>query len=207
MILKAKHSFFLYPFFRWYTRFRMKRNFHQVYINGKFEDRNLPVMLLSNHVSWWDGFWLEYFNLKLLHRKLHFMMLEDQLQKHWFFNYSGGFSVRKSSKSIIESLKYTAEIMQDPENMVFMFPQGRIRSMLSKELKFENGIEKILTYCKNDIHILFVANFLEYLSQPKPSLYIHFSEYEGISKNTADLENAYNTFYGNALRYHYNLAE
>ena len=67
-----------------------------------FNDRNLPVLLISNHISWWDGFWAMYINLKVLKRKFHFMMLEEQLRKYWFFNYTGGFSVNKKSKVFLK---------------------------------------------------------------------------------------------------------
>ena len=69
MILKAKHNFFIYPFFQKYALWKIKRCFEKVHVIGEFHDRKLPVLILSNHVSWWDGFWIMYLNLKLLHRK------------------------------------------------------------------------------------------------------------------------------------------
>ena len=102
MILKAKHNFIIYLFFKQYAEWIMKRHFGVIQILGDFQEKKLPVLLISNHISWWDGFWSMYLNVKVLKRKFHFMMLEEQLRKFWFFNYSGGFSVNKKSKTIIE---------------------------------------------------------------------------------------------------------
>ncbi len=71
-------------------------------------------------------------------------MLEEQLRKHMYLNKAGGFSVRKGSRSIVESLGYTAELLNDKNNLVLMFPQGRIESMHKQDFVFEKGIEYVL---------------------------------------------------------------
>ena len=92
-ILRAKHNFFIYPFFQYYTKMMIKKKFESISIEGEFKDSGKPLMLIGNHISWWDGFWAMYINLKLFKRKFHFMMQEDQLLRYKFFNYTGGFSI------------------------------------------------------------------------------------------------------------------
>lgn len=204
MIIKAKHHFFIYPFFQHYTLRQLRKKFHSVKIIGEFDEKKQPVLIIANHMSWWDGFFLMYLNLKRLHRKFHFMMLEEQLRKHWYFNYAGGYSVRKNSKIIFKTLKYTAELLEDKNNMIFIFPQGEIRSMHEQTLTFESGVERIIQYCNNDVHILFVANLIEYFSNPKPTLFIHIQTYDGTDYTTKYLQNAYNNFYKKAIDYQIN---
>ncbi len=55
------------------------------------------------------------------------MMLEEQLRKRMYLNKSGGYSVRKGSRSILKSLDYTAELLKEKKSLVLMFPQGKIR--------------------------------------------------------------------------------
>ncbi len=86
MIYKATHHQVIYPFFQMYTRWKIWRNFHGVIITGEYHEKDLPILLITNHISWWDGFWADYINMKLFHRKFYFMMLEEQLLKHMFFN-------------------------------------------------------------------------------------------------------------------------
>ncbi len=205
-MIKAKHHFFIYPLFKWLTRFLLRRNFYQVKIKGEFEDNGKPVLVISNHISWGDGFWIMYLNLKVIKRKFHFMMFEKQLKKHWYFNYAGGYSVRKNSRSILQTIQYTSNLLQYPSNMVFMFPQGKIMSMHQNHIVFESGIEKILAKVDNEIHILFVANFIEYLSHPKPGLYIHIENYKNKERDKDSLQQAYNIFYSKAHNYHKNIS-
>ncbi|MBN2745796.1 MAG: lysophospholipid acyltransferase family protein [Bacteroidales bacterium] len=176
----------------------MRRHFHKINLIGEFNDKKKPVLLIANHVSWWDGFWLMYFNLKVLKRKFHFMMLEDQLRKHWFFNYSGGFSVKKNSRSIVESLQYTREILNNPENMVFMFPQGKIHSIYEQKIDFEKGIERVIAGKENDIQIVMICNLVDYFSQPKPELSIFFKE-NGRDNSAKNLQSEYQSFYSQSI--------
>ncbi|GAB1452226.1 hypothetical protein MASR2M47_22820 [Draconibacterium sp.] len=176
----------------------MKRSFQSFIIEQKVEDKKLPILLICNHISWWDGLWTLHINQQLFHRKYHFMMLEEQLQKNWFFKYTGGFSIRKNSKSVVESLNYTAELLNDNKNMVLIFPQGEIGSMHDTNFVFEKGISKILQRTKNEIQIIFVANFVDYHSNAKPTLHAYMEDYSG-SFDTAEIQKSYNDFYQNCV--------
>ena len=100
-MIKARHHILLYPFFRWYVLKKMKRHFANCEIIGEVPESGKPMLCVANHMSWWDGIWVFYVNEKKFQRRFHFMMLEEQLKKNWFFKYTGGFSVKKSSKSVI----------------------------------------------------------------------------------------------------------
>jgi len=119
-------------------------------------------------------------------------MLEEQLLKHKFFNNIGGFSVKKNSKDAVHSLNYTIKLLENPDNAVFLFPQGEIQSLHTDFVHFEKGISRIISKC-NDIQTLFVCNFIEYFSNPKPSLFIYYKEW--LSNNLHSIETEYNDFY------------
>lgn len=198
-MLKAKHHFIVYPFFQFYTLFLLKRRFHSVTIKGRFSDEKKPVLLIANHVSWWDGFWAMYLKLKLLKRKFYFMMREDQLRKFRFFNYTGAFSVHKKSRETIETLQYASSVLKNSENMLLIYPQGKIRSLYDADFTFEQGIERILRSKENDIQVVFSANLVDYFSQPKPSLYIYVENYRG-AFSLRELEAAYRAFYRRCVK-------
>jgi len=180
----------------------MHRNFHTVVINGQFVDNGTAVLVIANHVSWWDGFWVEYLNQQILHRRFHFMMLEDQLKKHWYFQFTGGFSVKKQSRSVIESLQYCIELLKQPANLVLMFPQGKIHSMHNHNFRFEKGIEKIVSEISPDTQILLVVNLIDYLSAPKPSLYIYFKSLTAKDITISDVESEYQKFFTETVQMH-----
>jgi 1-acyl-sn-glycerol-3-phosphate acyltransferase len=195
LILKAKHNFIIHPFFKRYAVWIIKRHYKSVCIIGEFEDKKLPVLLISNHISWWDGFWAMYINLKVLKRKYHFMMLEDQLRKYWFFNYTGGFSVNKKSKSMIETINYTSELLTDNKNMVLLFPQGEIQTMHNQNFVFEKGFERILTNKEGKVQIVFLANLVDYFSSPKPGVYFYIQEFSQKVFDSGTIQESYNDFY------------
>lgn len=198
-MIKAKHHNVIYPLFQRLTVFLLKRNFKKALVNGEFNDSGKPILIISNHISWWDGFWLMYLNLKILHRKFHFMMLEEQLKKHWYFQYSGAYSVKKKSRGIIESLNYTKELLEDCQNMVFMFPQGKINSMYNDDIKFESGAQKLIEQANSDLQVLFVANLVDYFSDSKPTLFINIKKYSAKDLKENKAETVYNMFYQNVL--------
>ncbi len=197
-MLYAKHHFFIYPFFQWYAKFLLRRKFQTVLINGDFIDKRKPVLLIANHVSWWDGFWAMYLNLKMLKRKFHFMMQEDQLLRYRFFNYTGAFSVNRGSREVLESISYAAEILNHNENMLLMYPQGSLQSIYKSDFVFEKRIERILTNKTNEIQIMFSVNLIDYLAYRKPTLNIYIKEYKGECSRKA-IQQAYNEFYAACL--------
>ena len=198
-MIQAKHHAVIYPIFRLLTRYLMNHKFHSVHVEGDFEDTGKPVLVIANHVSWWDGFWILYLNIKVLRRRFHFMMLEEQLKKHWYFQYIGGYSVKKKTRSIVESIGYTIELLRDNGNMVFMFPQGEITSMHNHDIKFEKGAQRIVDGSSDDVQVLFMANFIDYFSDPKPNVFMYLQKFpaQGLKKN--QLEFHYNKFYQQAL--------
>jgi len=199
MNIRATHNFFLYGFFRFYTLVKLKLNFSKIIIKGTVADKNLPILVIANHISWWDGFWVMYLNMKLFHRKFWFMMLEEELEKNSFFKRTGGYPVAKGSRAVIESLKYTRELLSVSRNLVLMFPQGRIESMYKEKLVFERGIERIIREQANEIQVLFIFNLVEYFSDPRPELTINLMDYSEKNSSTEELQNAYNLFRDNCL--------
>lgn len=195
----SRHHIVLYPMLKWLSLFLIKRNFNSVKIIGAFADSGKPVLVVANHVSWWDGIWVMHLNLKTIKRKFHFMMLEEQLKIHWYFQYSGGYSVKKKSRSIIDSINYSIELLNQPGNMVLMFPQGRIQSLYQNKVVFEKGIERIIHNISPDIQILFVANLIDYLSDSKPNLFIHLKKFVAKDFHQLNIEGEYNKFYEQVL--------
>ncbi|MEE4257617.1 MAG: 1-acyl-sn-glycerol-3-phosphate acyltransferase [Bacteroidales bacterium] len=195
MIIKARHHPVVDPFFTWYVERTVKRHFHEIRFINRFEDRGWPVLLIANHMSWWDGMWLRVFNQRYLGRKFNFMILEEQLRKHWYFQYIGGFSVQKGSRSVLESLGHAAELLGNNENLVLMFPQGEIQSMHTGTFVFDKGIEAILKRTVKKVQVLMTVNLVEYYSQKKPSLFSYTRELDETVINHEHIERAYNEFY------------
>ena len=198
-MIQAKHHAVIYPIFSLLTQYLMNHKFHSVHVEGDFEDTGKPVLVIANHVSWWDGFWILHLNMRVIHRRFHFMMLEEQLKKHWYFQYIGGYSVKKKTRSIVESIGYTIELLRDNGNMVFMFPQGEITSMHNHAIVFEKGAQRIVDGSSDDVQVLFMANFIDYFSDPKPNVFLYLKKFPVQELKKNQLEFHYNKFYQQAL--------
>jgi 1-acyl-sn-glycerol-3-phosphate acyltransferase len=194
-MIRARHHILIEPLLKVYATLVLRRKFQRVDLEGEVDLKDFPVLLVSNHSSWWDGFWIAHLNRKLFHRRIHFMMLEENLKKHWYFRYTGGYSVRRKSRSMLESLNYTAGLLGDHRNMVFLFPQGDIQSMHVKEIHFQKGLAKILSMVPGKVQLVFLVNLVDYFSRPKPSLVMYFKEYTDSDYSKDKLQNHYDKFF------------
>ncbi|MFW5663564.1 MAG: lysophospholipid acyltransferase family protein [bacterium] len=199
-MIEARHSQWFKRIFSLYLSFAFKRSFRRIETIGSFNDRRIPLLVIANHISWWDGFWIFHLNQKLLSRKLYVMMLEEQLRQNRFFTKLGAFSIRKNSRDMVKSLEYASGILQNPQSFLLLYPQGAIHSQYDAPLNFQKGWGRILSRVKNPIQVLMVVHLLDYFSDPKPTLrqYI-FSPEQTEHFNCDQLESIYNDFYHQCL--------
>lgn len=133
------------------------------------------------------------------------MMLEEQLRKHWYFNYTGGFSIKRSARSAIKTIQYSAELLSHPDNLVLMFPQGKVESIHKHAFTFEKGVEKILERTNRaDVQIVFLVNSIDYFINRKPVLHHYICEYKGQSISYGELEKGYNAFFKESIKHQTN---
>jgi hypothetical protein len=203
MIIKSKHHIFYYNYFRYfYCKWKIRQYFSKVNLYGEYHEKNLPILVIANHVSWWDGIWTMYLNIERFNRKFHFMMLEDEIKKDKVPNLVGGYSIRKGSRSIIESINYTAELLSNTKNMVLLFPQGKIESSFISSVQFENGFNNILKKINSNVQIIFLVNLVDYFSNMKPILYMYFREYPNMNINAEKMKSDFNSFYTESIAEH-----
>ncbi len=193
-MIKANHNKYYKWFFNGYFNFILKRNFNEIKLITKIELTKRPILLIPNHFSWWDGFFAWYVNEQLFHRKFHLMMLEKELAKNKYFSKIGAFSIQKNTRNIIESIQYASQILRDPVNLLVFFPQGKLFSNHVSPIKFEKGIERVISNSTN-LQIIFMVNLVDYYASKKPSLSINLKEYPIETFDFINFQEAYNTFY------------
>lgn len=176
-MIEAKHRKWAEFFFKPYIFKSLKKHFRSFQVLGEIPltDKNIPIILTPNHSTWWDGFFVYLLNKKLFNRKFYIMIMEEQLSKYKFFPKLGGFSIERGNpKKIIQSLKYTSEIMDQNKNSIInIFPQGEVLPNIS-EIKYNNGISKILKFYENDVYVLNVAMKPLFLKQQTPQMFFKF---------------------------------
>lgn len=178
-MITAKKNKLVHWLFHRYINHLVASNFNEVKFNGLQIDSGKSVLLLANHFSWWDGFILYHLNDRLFKKRFHIMVLEETVRKVSFFKYMGAFSIAKNSKDLLASLDYAAGLLNDPDNLVLIFPQGRLYSNFTDEIRFEKGVLRIIKQVKEKTQLIFAATFIENLQHKKPGVNVYLSRHAG----------------------------
>ncbi|NIS38779.1 hypothetical protein GWN91_06515, partial [Candidatus Saccharibacteria bacterium] len=179
---RAKHSRWAHLIFDIYLWWAFRRHFNAFHLLGELPkpDPKLPLILVPNHSTWWDGFFVHFLNKRYLGRPLYLMMLEEQLQKYKFFSRVGAYGIEPdNSKSILKSLNYTTKVLkqsQSPFPTVCIFPQGELQPWGKRPLDFKSGIDWVIKKYQKPINILLLCIRCEYLQQQKPGVFFLFNK-------------------------------
>jgi 1-acyl-sn-glycerol-3-phosphate acyltransferase len=184
-------------FFHNYILRIVKGNFQDVNYNEVEVDKGRSVLLLANHFSWWDGFLMYYINQQVLKKRFYVMVIEETVQKVSFFKYVGAFSVSKNSRDMLTSLDYAAELLNDPKNLVLIFPQGKLHSNFTDEVTFEKGLSRIIEAAAGKFQTMLVATFIENLQYKKPTASVYLKALSDVN-SMDDTKKAYQQHYHTA---------
>ena len=193
-MIKTNHTFWGHLTMGNYIKRIIKKDFKEIVLHQEENfDENKSTILLPNHISWWDGFWLYDLNRKIWKKKFHLMMLESELSKHKIFSNIGAYSINPGSRSVIETLNYTQQLSRVKENLIVIYPQGKIFSQQIDNIQYQSGIKRLLQKIE-DSDIYFVSVFVNYGSNRKPTVDVFLKR----SLNIESIENEYNDFYSHA---------
>ncbi len=172
-MIPARRNDLFSNWFAKYMRYRMRKAFNRI-VGTPFEPKaGHSVLLLCNHFRWWDGFFGNYLAYWHLKRKLYIMMQHDHLEKRMLFNLFGGFSIEKGTREMLRSLHYAADLLNTPENLVVVFPQGELISNHATNVGIEKGIERLIKHIKGPCQIVYSCTLIDYFESLKPSAFIH----------------------------------
>jgi len=100
--------------------------------------------------------------------------------------YAGAFSVSKNTKDILLSLDYAAKLLDDPKNLVLIFPQGQLYPNFTMHIHFEKGVQRIINQAQGKFQLVFAAAFIQYFKHIKPTATVYLKTesviYAGKSK-------------------------
>ena len=178
-MIRAQHRRWADIIFQPYLTWLFKRHFHEIQLFGKLPEipDDLPLLLLPNHSTWWDGFFVYLLNKRLFRRTTYLMMLEAQLTKYKFFAKIGAYSIApEHRRSIVESLEYTVELLNRKTSLVAIFPQGQLLPWDQRPLGYKRGVEWILRKYGKPVTLLPLAIRTEFLGEKRPSVFFLFGD-------------------------------
>jgi 1-acyl-sn-glycerol-3-phosphate acyltransferase len=198
-MITAQHRWWAHALFRPYSQWLCRRRFHGIQILGDIPDvpENMPILLLPNHSTWWDGFFVYLLNDVLLQRTFYVMMLEQRLREFWFFRFVGAFSINQQSpKGIAQTLAYTASLLatrtkKDTPPLVVIFPQGELHPSGIRPLGYNRGVERVLSKAEGAFALVPLAVRCEFLAEEKPFVFLECGKPRIISSELTSSEQAH----------------
>jgi 1-acyl-sn-glycerol-3-phosphate acyltransferase len=197
-MIKPKKNFIIRNILHYYVKWIVRRNFHELRFEPVKVDPNKSILLVANHFSFWDSLILYNICCKLLKKKFYVMVREDTTVQLKYLKFGGAFSINKNSKGMLESLEYAAQLLNDPQNLVLIFPQGKLYSNFVNDIHFEKGINKVIEKANDKFQLTFAATFVQYMKHKRPTATVYLQNASAESKSFEDLKNAYQKHYDNA---------
>ena len=173
-MIKADHKKWAEVIFDIYLKRLLKNSFNDFRVINTLPviDKSKSLVITPNHFSWWDGFFIYWLNKKLLNKKLHILMLEEQLKRYWFFKKLGCYSIDlNDNRKMITSLKYTLDLISNPENLIIIYPQGEIKPYEQRPIEIKEGMDYLSSKGSNDFQVLPVAFKIHYINERYPIVY------------------------------------
>lgn len=135
-----------------------------------------PLVLVANHVSWYDGFLLRDIRRALGRSSApHYsVMLRRELRQHPILGGIGAVGVEPGDPASLRALlrRFEAERTTEPGLTISFFPQGRIWPTTRRPLGFQRGIEGIVRAVAPAV-VLPVGIHIEPLNARRPVAFIN----------------------------------
>ncbi len=173
-MIRANKKKWAHIVYKLYLNRLFKTHFHSFNLVGEVPaiDNN-SILLLSNHSSWWDGFFTYFLNEKYFNKNYFVMMLEHKLKELYFFNKIGAYSINQGNpKDIIKSLDYSAELLQDKNNLVNIFPEGKMTYNFTNSFNAKKGVLKVVEKTDN-VNIIILTMKILSLHEEYPQVFFN----------------------------------
>lgn len=104
---------------------------------------------------------------------------------------------------MLATLTDAGKLLNDPQNLVLIFPQGKLGSNHVDEVVFEKGLTNLINASDKNFQYLFSAMFVDYFDKRKPSVWcklkqVPANELEGLSM----IREVYNKHYQESRQQH-----
>jgi 1-acyl-sn-glycerol-3-phosphate acyltransferase len=162
-------------FFDRYVPRYLARRFHRVHLWGRARDvevpRDVPVIFVMSHASWWDVLVGYYLARLVLRIESYAPMDEAQLRRYRLLARLGVYSIdRFSAGGLRAFVRYTTGLLE-PGRAVWVTPQGEITSPWRRPIVFQPGVGHLVRRAGR-LAAVPVAVVYEFLEEPRPEIFV-----------------------------------
>mgnify|MGYP006283192821 CR=1 FL=1 len=156
----------------------IKLGFARLEVHGPAQPQShAPVLLLPNHWGWWDGFFQYEMNRRHWRKRFYLMMLEKVLGGFPFFRLIGAYSINPGHRSMLQSLAYTVQLLQDPRHLVVIYPQGRFESLHTPVPSLQQAfLKRLVPRLPADTVVRLCVVLVDWGANPRPTACLYYED-------------------------------
>lgn len=182
-------------FFTLWFRLSDRFTFATHHYEGRLPVGKKPVLMLCNHMSWWDGIWMLLWNERSFHKDFNVLMLQEELRKRPFLKALGAVGLPKD-RTFVAAVAQLKAICLKPNALLLIFPEGQIRAAQAEGIIFSMGILRRLPL--QQLQLAFAYNAVEYGNTFRPMVFQFVEPTDALDLEA--VEAAYNAFVGRCKR-------
>ena len=170
----------LLNWFTWYSRRYIRHHFHSLRVSlaGLPPDsRGLPLVLYSNHASWWDALVCLVVKQEFFPGRTAFAPMDAaMLERYKIFRKFGFFGVAQGSRrGAIQFLRAAEAILKSRDNLLFVTPQSRFADVRERPVRFEAGLGHLAVRVESALFVPVVAEYV-FWEERLPAILVRFGE-------------------------------
>lgn len=135
---------------------------------------DLPILIVANHVSWWDGFLVREVHERMRPRQPFCVVMTDrELGRHPWLRSLGAVGIRQGSVAGVRQAfrAVAARRRRDTRSFFVYFPQGVIRPSWCRPLEFRRGVERLVRILA-PVTVIALAIHIEPLNRAVPTPFV-----------------------------------
>lgn len=107
--------------------------------NFQNRDESIPTIAFAPHTNWWDGIVGYNITRRIFEKEIRLMV--EELNRFPLLRRAGAFPVnKKSPQASMEALQYSVDVIEDLNNVLYIFPQGIIKPPNFRPIEFQTGL-------------------------------------------------------------------
>jgi len=175
---RSRKSPIIFQFFSWYIAYIIKKDFASYTYNRLQLREDEAILLLSNHSGWWDGFLMFQLNKVVFKKQFHVLVTDKVYHKQWYLKFLGAFAAENRGKDVVDTLTYAGQLLDDPSNLLLVFPQGKLYTSYINTISFEKGVMQLINASRKKFQIVFSATLTDYFDKRRPAATSYLDQWE-----------------------------
>jgi 1-acyl-sn-glycerol-3-phosphate acyltransferase len=170
----------LLHWFTWYSRRYLRRHFHSLRVSLaglRLGGSGLPLVIYSNHASWWDALVGLVLKAELFPGRTAFAPIAaDALAHYKFFRKLGFFGVEQGTRrGAIQFLRTAEKVLRDNNSLLVITPQGRFADVRERPVRFEAGLGHLAKRVERSLFLPMAVEFV-FWEERLPEILVRFGE-------------------------------